>query len=89
MPIYHIDLLNVQWKTLAQTINKILGDLKIVEDKFIGPWFIKDSDLIEGKLSRLLLEKFVHIYGMMFLNIRIRKKFLQSIVDMVSSPNVF
>lgn len=57
VPIYHVDLPNVQWKALAQTINKILGDLKIVEDKFIGPWFIKDSDLIEGKAEQTFIGK--------------------------------
>jgi hypothetical protein len=47
VPIHHTDLPNVEWKTLAQTINTILVQLKVVEDKLIGPWFIKDSDLIE------------------------------------------
>lgn len=34
-----------------------MGDLKIVEDKFIGPWFIKDSDLIEGKAEQTFIGK--------------------------------
>ena len=57
VPIHHADLPKVEWKTLAQTINKILGDLKIVEDKFIGPWFIKDSDLAEGQAEQTFIGK--------------------------------
>ena len=45
IPMHHNDLPNVEWKTLAQTINQVLVQLKVVEDKLIGPWFIKDSDL--------------------------------------------
>jgi hypothetical protein len=45
IPTHHADLPNIEWKTLAQAINTVLVQLKVVEDKLIGPWFIKDSDL--------------------------------------------
>lgn len=45
IPTYHTNLPKVEWKTLAQAINTVLVQLKVVEDKLIGPWFIKDSDL--------------------------------------------
>lgn len=47
IPIYHADLSNIEWKTLAQAINTVLVQLKVVEDKLIGPWFVNDSDLTE------------------------------------------
>ena len=47
IPIYDADLPYVEWKTLAQAINKVLVQLKVVEDKLIGPWFIKSNDLKE------------------------------------------
>lgn len=57
VPIHHADLPNVGWKTLAQTINTILVQLKVVEDKLIGPWFIKDSDLVEGQAEQTFIGK--------------------------------
>ena len=57
IPIHHADLLNVEWKTLAQTINTILVQLKVVEDKLIGPWFIKHSDLVEGQARQTFIGK--------------------------------
>lgn len=57
VPIHHVDLPNVEWKTLAQTINTILVQLNVVEDKFIGPWFIKDSDLVEGQAEQTFIGK--------------------------------
>jgi len=57
VPIYHVDLPNVDWKTLAQTINTILVQLKVVEDKLIGPWFIKHSDLVEGQAEQTFIGK--------------------------------
>ena len=57
VPIHHEDLPNVEWKTLAQTINTILVQLKVVEDKLIGPWFIKDSDLVEGQAEQTFIGK--------------------------------
>lgn len=57
VPIHHVDLPNIEWKTLAQTINTILVQLKVVEDKLIGPWFIKDSDLVEGQAEQTFIGK--------------------------------
>ncbi len=47
IPIYDVDILDIEWRTLAQAINTVLVQLKVVEDKLIGPWFIKSSDLTE------------------------------------------
>ena len=57
VPIHHADLPKVEWKTLAQTINTILVQLKVVEDKLIGPWFIKDSDLVEDLAEQTFIGK--------------------------------
>lgn len=57
VPIHHEDLPNVEWKTLAQAINTILVQLKVVEDKLIGPWFIKYSDLVEGQAEQTFIGK--------------------------------
>lgn len=57
VPIHHQDLPNVEWKILAQAINTILVQLKVVEDKLIGPWFIKDSDLVEGQAEQTFIGK--------------------------------
>lgn len=57
VPIHHEDLPNIEWKTLAQAINTILVQLKVVEDKLIGPWFIKDSDLVEGQAEQTFIGK--------------------------------
>lgn len=57
VPIHHADLPNVEWKTLAQTINTILVQLNVVEDKLIGPWFIKDSDLVDGQAEQTFIGK--------------------------------
>lgn len=57
VPIHHAVLANVEWKTLARTINTVLVQLKVVEDKLIGPWFIKDSDLVEGQAEQTFIGK--------------------------------
>lgn len=57
VPIYHTDFESIEWKTLAQTINNILVQLKVVEDKLIGPWFIKNSDLVEGQAEQTFIGK--------------------------------
>lgn len=57
VPIHHAVLSNVEWKKLAQTINTVLVQLKVVEDKLIGPWFIKDSDLVEGQAEQTFIGK--------------------------------
>ncbi|UOO93760.1 McrB family protein [Vitreoscilla stercoraria] len=57
IPIHHAVLPNVEWKTLAQTINAVLVQLKVVEDKLIGPWFIKDSDLVEDQAEQTFIGK--------------------------------
>lgn len=57
VPIHHVDLPKVEWKKLAQTINTVLVQLKVVEDKLIGPWFIKDSDLVEGQAEQTFIGK--------------------------------
>lgn len=57
IPIHHAVLPNVEWKTLAQTINTVLVQLKVVEDKLIGPWFIKDSDLVEDQAEQTFIGK--------------------------------
>ncbi len=57
VPIHHTVLPNVEWKTLAQTINTVLVQLKVVEDKLIGPWFIKDSDLVEDQAEQTFIGK--------------------------------
>jgi len=46
IPTYDTDIPNIDWKDLAQVINKVLVQLNVVEDKLIGPWFVKDSDLM-------------------------------------------
>ena len=43
---------NIEWKKLAQGINEKLMKLDVVEDKLIGPWFIKNSDLVDEKTAR-------------------------------------
>lgn len=57
VPIHHAVLPNVEWRTLAQTINTVLIQLNVVEDKLIGPWFIKDSDLVEGQAEQTFIGK--------------------------------
>lgn len=57
VPIHHAVLPNVEWKKLAQTINTVLVQLKVVEDKLIGPWFIKDSDLVEDQAKQTFIGK--------------------------------
>ncbi|AWD71571.1 McrB family protein [Acinetobacter schindleri] len=57
VPIHHAVLPKVEWKTLAQTINTVLVQLKVVEDKLIGPWFIKDSDLVESQAEQTFIGK--------------------------------
>jgi len=57
IPIYHTDLPNIEWKTFAQAINTILVQLKVVEDKLIGPWFVKDSDLTEDTAKDTFIGK--------------------------------
>lgn len=57
VPIHHADLPHVEWKTLAQTINTVLVQLKVVEDKLIGAWFIKDSDLVEDQAEQTFIGK--------------------------------
>ena len=57
IPIHHAVLPHVEWKTLAQTINTVLVQLKVVEDKLIGPWFIKDSDLAKGQAEQTFIGK--------------------------------
>ena len=57
VPIHHANLPKVEWKTLAQTINTILVQLKVVEDKLIGPWFIKDSDLVQDLAEQTFIGK--------------------------------
>ena len=57
IPIHHAVLPHVEWKTLAQTINTVLVQLKVVEDKLIGPWFIKDSDLVEDQAEQTFIGK--------------------------------
>ncbi|TPS02376.1 hypothetical protein FJV11_18680, partial [Acinetobacter baumannii] len=57
VPIHHADLPHVEWKTLAQTINTVLVQLKVIEDKLIGPWFIKDSDLVDGQAEQTFIGK--------------------------------
>ena len=57
IPIYDTDLSNVEWRTIAQAINTVLVQLKVVEDKLIGPWFIKDSDLTEDRAGQTLIGK--------------------------------
>lgn len=57
VPIHHVDLPKVEWKTLAQTINNVLQELEVVEDKLIGPWFIKNSDLIGDQAKQTFIGK--------------------------------
>lgn len=57
VPIHHVDLPNVEWKRLAQTINTKLIQLNVVEDKLIGPWFIKGSNLVEGQAEQTFIGK--------------------------------
>lgn len=57
IPIHHAVLPHVEWKTLAQTINTVLVQLKVVEDKLIGPWFIKDSDLVKDQAEQTFIGK--------------------------------
>lgn len=57
IPTHHTDLSKVEWKTLAQSINTVLVQLKVVEDKLIGPWFIKNSDLTEDQAGQTFIGK--------------------------------
>lgn len=57
VPIHHIELPSLEWKILAQAINTILIQLKVVEDKLIGPWFIKNSDLAEDQAEQTFIGK--------------------------------
>ncbi|SSP30283.1 5-methylcytosine-specific restriction enzyme B(EcoKMcrBC) [Acinetobacter pittii] len=57
IPLHHAVLPHVEWKTLAQTINTVLVQLKVVEDKLIGPWFIKNSDLVEDQAEQTFIGK--------------------------------
>lgn len=59
-----------------------MGDLKILKTT-AGPWFIKDSDLIEGKAEQTFIESHSYLWDdvLKYKN----KKECQSIVDMVSS----
>lgn len=57
IPIYHTNLPKVEWKILAQAINTVLVQLKVQEDKLIGPWFIKDSDLTIDTVKDTLIGK--------------------------------
>jgi len=57
IPINDANLPSVEWKTLAQAINTVLVQLKVVEDKLIGPWFIKDSDLKEDIAGQTFIGK--------------------------------
>ncbi|WP_313738219.1 AAA family ATPase [Acinetobacter sp.] len=57
IPINDTDIPVVEWRTLAQAINTVLVQLKVVEDKLIGPWFIKDSDLKEEVAGQTFIGK--------------------------------
>lgn len=57
IPIYHTHLSDIEWKNLAQAINTVLVQLKVVEDKLIGPWFVKDSDLTENTAKNTFIGK--------------------------------
>ena len=57
IPVYHTDFPSIEWKTLALAINTVLVQLKVVEDKLIGPWFIKDSDLTEESVRQTFIGK--------------------------------
>jgi len=57
VPIHHTELPSLEWKILAQAINTILVQLKVVEDKLIGPWFIKNSDLAEDLAEQTFIGK--------------------------------
>ncbi|MBS7818990.1 McrB family protein [Wohlfahrtiimonas chitiniclastica] len=52
IPINDLGLPNVEWKKLAQAFNRVLLQLDVVEDKLIGPWFIKNSDLSDIKTAK-------------------------------------
>lgn len=55
VPINDAQLVSIEWAKLAQAINVELMSLDVVEDKLIGPWFIKDSDLIDEPTARKTL----------------------------------
>lgn len=57
LPIYNADLPSVEWRILAETLNKVLVELDVVEDKLIGPWFVKDSDLKEDTVKDTFIGK--------------------------------
>jgi len=52
IPINDSGLPSVEWKKLAQAFNRALLQLDVVEDKLIGPWFIKNSDLSDVTTAR-------------------------------------
>ena len=43
---------NVTWKEFALTINKILSDLMIPEDRHLGPFFLSNNDLISEQSTQ-------------------------------------
>ncbi|MHA3062872.1 AAA family ATPase [Acinetobacter sp. ANC 4641] len=57
IPINDMKINEVEWKNLAQAINTVLTELEVVEDKLIGPWFIRDSDLVDDMVKATFIGK--------------------------------
>ncbi|WP_235985171.1 AAA family ATPase [Acinetobacter baretiae] len=57
IPTNHSELPKVEWENFAHAINTVLIQLKVVEDKLLGPWFIKDSDLTTDTVKDTLIGK--------------------------------
>lgn len=52
IPINNRGCESIEWVKLAEVINQELIHLGVAEDKLIGPWFIKTSDLIDEMTAR-------------------------------------
>ena len=57
----------IEWKNFAKTVNEFLTEADVPEDKLLGPWFVRESELKdeESALSTLK-EKYSCTFGMMF-----------------------
>lgn len=57
-------VIEISWKNFAQTINKILSDLEIAEDRHLGPFFLNDHELLdpESQTESLTGKLFMYLW---------------------------
>lgn len=53
---------NVPWRILASSINEILESEDIPEDRFLGPWFISDSEVLDRSAALASLKGKLLLY---------------------------